>query len=107
LAEETVISQHTRKKTALGVYSLKVPEPNLGRAKKQVELLERIDMSSGPVLVRELTEEGYSNAMVNTLYKKGLIDKVDVGVERDPSCGRSCESYRPQGLTGEQQHPYH
>src|SRR5699024_4129301 len=27
LAEETVISQHTRKKTALGVYSLKVPEP--------------------------------------------------------------------------------
>src|SRR5699024_10113810 len=68
--------------------------------------LERIDMSSGPVLVRELTEEGYSNAMVNTLYKKGLIDKVDVEVERDPYSGRIFEYDRPKVLNGEQQHAY-
>ncbi|WP_017548487.1 primosomal protein N' [Salinicoccus carnicancri] len=106
LAEETVMTQHTRKKTALGVYSLKVPEPNLGRAKKQAELLERIDMSSEPVLIRDLSAEGYSNAMVNALYKKGLIDKVDVEVERDPYSGRIFEYDRPKVMNEEQQHAY-
>src|SRR5699024_7148940 len=92
--------------TALGVYSLKVPQSHLGTAKKQVELLERIDMSSEPVLVRDLSEEGYSNAMVNALYKKGLIDKVDVEVERDPYSGRVFEYDRPKVLNEEQQHAY-
>ncbi|AKG73735.1 primosomal protein N' [Salinicoccus halodurans] len=106
LVEETVISQHTRKKTALGVYSLKVPEPNLGRAKKQIELLERIDMSSEPILLGTLQEEGYSNGMVNTLYKKGLIDKVDVEIERDPYSGRIFEYDKPKVLNGEQRRAY-
>lgn len=106
LIEEAVISQHTRKKTALGVYSLKHPEPNLGRAKKQIELLERIDMSSEPLLVRDLQEDGYSNGMVNTLYKKGLIDKVDVEIERDPYSGRIFEYDKPKILNEEQQYAY-
>lgn len=106
LTEETIISQHTRKKTALGVYSLKTPEPDLGRAKKQIELLERIEMSSEPVLVRNLEEEGYSNGMVNTLYKKGLIDKVDVEIERDPYSGRIFEYDQPKVLNEEQQFAY-
>ncbi|WP_411844031.1 primosomal protein N' [Salinicoccus sp. HZC-1] len=106
LVEETLISQHTRKKTALGVYSLKHPEPNLGRAKKQIELLERINLSSEPLLVRDLQEEGYSNGMVNTLYKKGLIDKVDVEIERDPYSGRVFEYDKPKILNDEQQTAY-
>lgn len=106
LVEETIISQHTRKKTALGVYSLKHPEPNLGRAKKQIELLQRIDMSSEPILLGTLQEEGYSNGMVNTLYKKGLIDKVDVEIERDPYSGRIFEYDKPKVLNEEQRNAY-
>lgn len=106
IVEETKISQHTKKKTALAVYSLKDPEPKLGRAKKQIELLERIEMSSEPILVKDLEEEGYSNHLINTLYKKGYIDKVDMEVERDPYSGRVFEYDEPKVLNHEQKSAY-
>ncbi|WP_020008702.1 primosomal protein N' [Salinicoccus albus] len=106
VVEETKISQHTKKKTALAVYSLKITEGHLGRAKKQVELLDRIESSSEPILMSDLKAEGYSNHLVNSLYKKGYIDKMNMEVERDPYSGRIFEYDAPKVLNHEQRTAY-
>ncbi len=106
IIEETVIRQHTKKKTALAVYSLKQQGGDLSRAKKQQELLAVIDASSEPLFVRDLVNDGFSNHLINALHKKGHIGKVEREVERDPYSGRVFTSDPPKVLNAEQQHAY-
>ncbi|MFP3359189.1 DEAD/DEAH box helicase family protein, partial [Planococcus sp. SIMBA_143] len=106
IIEETVIRQHTKKKTALAVYSLKQQGGDLSRAKKQQELLAVIDASSEPLFVRDLVNDGFSNHLINELHKKGYIGNVEREVERDPYSGRVFTSDPPKVLNAEQQHAY-
>ncbi|MFC3419745.1 primosomal protein N' [Salinicoccus hispanicus] len=106
IREETVITQHTKRKMALAVHSLKQSDVDLSRAKKQQELYDVIDASSEPVFVRDLVNDGFSNALINTLHKKGLIAKVEAEMERDPYSDRVFTSDPPKVLNSEQQHAY-
>lgn len=104
--EETIITQHTKKKMALAVHSLKAQAVDLSRARKQQELYDVIDASSEPVFVRDLVNDGFSNSLINALHKKGLIAKVEVEMERDPYSDRVFTSDPPKVLNSEQQYAY-
>ncbi|GAA3718706.1 primosomal protein N' [Salinicoccus jeotgali] len=106
IKEETVITQHTKKKTALAVYSLRHPAVELSRAKKQQELLDVIESSSEPIFIRDLAAEGFSNHLVNELVRKGYVEKVERQMERDPYADRVFTLDPPKVLNEEQQHAY-
>lgn len=105
ITEETIISQHTAPKTALAVYAID-DSPDFHRAHKQEELFHEIQGSGEPVLVRTLVESGYSNSLINALFKKGLIEKTQIEIERDPFKNRVYEQDAPKLLNAEQQLAY-
>ncbi|PSL51139.1 replication restart DNA helicase PriA [Salsuginibacillus halophilus] len=75
------------------------------RAVKQKELLDVLETSERPMLVKTLAEDyGISNAAVNGLIDKGLAEKVDVEKRRDPYGARDFETSTPLALTKEQTH---
>lgn len=105
ITEETIISQHTAPKTALAVYAID-DSPEFHRAHKQEELFFEIQGASEPVLVRDLVERGYSNSLINALHKRGVIEKTQVEIERDPFKNRVYEQDTPKLLNTEQQHAF-
>lgn len=102
ITEDTIISQHTAPKKALAVYAM-TDNADLERAPKQLELFQEILVATEPILMRDLTERGYTNQMVNTLYKKGYIEKIEVEIERDPFKDKIFESDKKKQLNDEQQ----
>lgn len=105
ITEDTIIKQHTAPKKGLAVYAV-TDDVTLERAPKQLELFQEIQAVSEPILVRDLTERGYTNQMVNTLYKKGYIEKIDVEIERDPFKNKVFEADHKKALNEEQQHSF-
>lgn len=102
ITEETIIKQHTAPKKALAVYAI-VDDVNLENAPKQLELFYEIQAASEPTLMRDLTDRGYSNHLVNELYKKGYIEKTEVEIERDPFKNKVFEADKKKALNAEQQ----
>lgn len=105
ITEETIISQHTAPKTALAVYATE-DSPDFHRAYKQEELFFEIQAANEPVLVRDLVERGYSSNLINALYKKGMIEKTQIEIERDPFKDRVFTQDEPKLLNKEQQHAF-
>lgn len=100
--EDIQLSQHTRKKTQKAVESLYVSKSTLERAPKQLEALYAVEQAGKPVLLSDLKEQGYSEAIVRELEKKGFVRKLDVVVERDPFDGKVFEADQKKTLTKEQ-----
>lgn len=100
--EDIQLSQHTRKKTQKAVESLYLNKASLERAPKQLEALHAIEQASDSILLSDLKEQGYSEAIVRELEKKGFVRKLDVVVERDPYLGQVFESDQKKTLTTEQ-----
>lgn len=97
--EDILIKQHTRQKLQKGVQSLYVNKAPLERAPKQYEALQLIEDSSEPMLLQTLKSEGYSEAIVRELEKKGYVRKLDMVVERDPYESRVFEADYKKELT--------
>lgn len=100
--EDIQIKQHTRKKVQKGVQSLYLNKAPLERAPKQFEALQVIEDYNEPVLLKVLKEQGYSEAIVRELEKKGYVKKLDMVVERDPYESRIFEADYEKELTDEQ-----
>ncbi|CAD2078085.1 primosomal protein N' [Jeotgalicoccus coquinae] len=100
--EDILIKQHTRKKVQKGVRSLYLNKAPLERAPKQFEALQVIENYNEPVLLTELKAQGYSEAIVRELEKKGYVEKLDMIVERDPYESTVFEADYEKELTTEQ-----
>lgn len=106
VAEETVLTQHTKKKYARALKPTFAPRGDFGRAHKQLELLDFIEQHDEHVLLSTVLENGYTAGTVNELVKKGYVERIDVVVERDPYKSRVFEEDPPKELNREQQHAY-
>src|SRR5699024_78046 len=58
------------------------------------------------VLLKQLEEMGFSKSSIDTLSRKGFIEKYDTTIERDPFATRVFEQDEKQSLTNEQQQAY-
>lgn len=104
--EETIITQHTKKKYARALKATFIPRGDFGRAYKQLELLDFIEQYDEHVLLSEVIDNGYTQGTVNELAKKGYVEKIDVVSERDPYKSRVFEEDPPKDLNPEQQNAY-
>src|SRR5699024_3363887 len=80
--EETIITQHTKKKYARALKPTFIPRGDFGRAYKQLELLDFIEKHDEHVLQSEVIDNGYTQGTINELVKKGYVEKIDVVSER-------------------------
>ncbi len=104
--EETIITQHTKKKYARALKPTFIPRGDFGRAYKQLELLDFIEQYDEHVLQSEVIDNGYTQGTINELVKKGYVEKVDVVSGRDPYKSRVFEEDLPKELNVEQQNAY-
>ena len=104
--EETIITQHTKKKYARALKPTFIPRGDFGRAYKQLELLDFIEQYDEHVLQSEVIDNGYTQGTINELVKKGYVEKVDVVSGRDPYKSRVFEEDLPKELNAEQQNAY-
>ena len=104
--EETIITQHTKKKYARALKPTFIPRGDFGRAYKQLELLDFIEQYDEYVLQSEVIDNGYTQGTINELVKKGYVEKIDVVSERDPYKSRVFEEDLPKDLNPEQQNAY-
>lgn len=104
--EETIITQHTKKKYARALKPTFIPRGDFGRAYKQLELLDFIEKHDEHVLQSEVIDNGYTQGTINELVKKGYVEKIDVVSERDPYESRVFEEDLPKELNAEQQSAY-
>ncbi|HLR38896.1 MAG TPA: DEAD/DEAH box helicase family protein, partial [Jeotgalicoccus sp.] len=106
LIEETIIAQHTKKKTNRAVRSLYTGNMPSERAVKQRELLEWIESEDEPITLLRIKDAGYSVQLVDALEGKGLVERVDVIVDRDPYDSRVFFESERHMLNAEQQIAY-
>ncbi|GIQ67687.1 primosomal protein N' [Xylanibacillus composti] len=113
LEEQQTVSDRLRKKKQLAVYPTDVPlSPEAlaqlaRRAPRQLEVLDYLRDSSGPVLLSELIAAlGISAGTVKGLADKGMLVIKQAEIWRDPYAGRQFKASHRLQLTSEQQAAY-
>lgn len=112
ILEDTILSQSLKKKKQRAVrivegFNDDTVLESLEKSKKQYELYAYlIDENHHVVFLKQLEEMGFSKSSIETLVRKGFIEKYDTTVERDPFATRVFEQDQKQQLTQEQQDAY-
>ncbi|MDT0679763.1 primosomal protein N' [Staphylococcus chromogenes] len=112
LREVTLLNQTTTKKTQKAVRLAQLEEgdallAHLEKYPKQHELVAfLLDEQRRDVFLKELLDMGFSNSSIKTLTQKGILEKYEAIVERDPYAGRIFEAEAKRALTEEQQHAF-
>lgn len=101
--EETIIVEHTKKKTNRAVRSLFNERRPTERAVKQRELLQWIENESEALTLIRIKEAGYSVQVVDALEKGGFVERIDVVIDRDPYQSRVFFETEKHELNKEQQ----
>ncbi|MGT9231317.1 DEAD/DEAH box helicase family protein, partial [Enterococcus faecalis] len=79
----------------------------LEKSIKQYDLYAYLlDERHRDVFIKELDEMGFSKSSLDTLIKKGYLEKYDAEVERDPFANRIFEKENNRQLTNDQQNAF-
>lgn len=112
VSEMTLLSQNVSKKKQRAVSIIEGFDydsvlNSLEKSKKQNELYAYLlDERHHTVLLKDLEEMGFSKSSIDTLMRKGFVEKYDAIVERDPFETRVFEQDQKQQLTYDQQEAY-
>lgn len=112
VSEVTLLSQNVSKKKQRAVsiidgFDYDSILGSLEKSKKQYELYAYLlDERHHTVLLKDLEEMGFSKSSIDTLMRKGFVEKYDAIVERDPFETRVFEQDQKQQLTDDQQEAY-
>ncbi|MDW8564771.1 primosomal protein N' [Staphylococcus shinii] len=112
VSEMTLLSQNVNKKKQRAVSIIEGFDydsvlGSLEKSKKQYELYAYLlDERHHTVLLKDLEEMGFSKSSIDTLMRKGFVEKYDAIVERDPFETRVFEQDQKQQLTDDQQAAY-
>lgn len=112
VSEMTILSQNVSKKKQRAVSIIEGFDydsvlNSLEKSKKQYELYAYLlDERHHTVLLKDLEEMGFSKSSIDTLMRKGFVEKYDAIVERDPFETRVFEQDQKQQLTYDQQEAY-
>lgn len=112
VSEMTLLSQNVSKKKQRAVSIIEGFDydsvlGSLEKSKKQYELYAYLlDERHHTVLLKDLEEMGFSKSSIDTLMRKGFVEKYDAIVERDPFETRVFEQDQKQQLTDDQQAAY-
>ncbi|MGW7867239.1 primosomal protein N' [Staphylococcus xylosus] len=112
VSEMTLLSQNVSKKKQRAVSIIEGFDydsvlNSLEKSKKQYELYAYLlDERHHTVLLKDLEEMGFSKSSIDTLMRKGFVEKYDAIVERDPFETRVFEQDQKQQLTDDQQEAY-
>ncbi|TBW82467.1 DEAD/DEAH box helicase family protein, partial [Staphylococcus hominis] len=107
--EITILSQNIKKKTQRAVKVTEIGNPDevlnhLEKAIKQYDLYAYLlDERHRDVFLKEIEEMGFSKSSLDTLIKKGYLEKYDAEIERDPFANRIFEKEDNRQLTHDQQ----
>ena len=109
IKEITILSQNIKKKTQRAVKVTEIGNPDevlnhLEKAIKQYDLYAYLlDERHRDVFLKEIEEMGFSKSSLDTLIKKGYLEKYDAEIERDPFANRIFEKEDNRQLTHDQQ----
>ena len=109
IKETTILSQNIKKKTQRAVKVTEIGNPDeilnhLEKAIKQYDLYAYLlDERHRDVFLKEIEEMGFSKSSLDTLIKKGYLEKYDAEIERDPFANRIFEKEDNRQLTHDQQ----
>ena len=112
VSEVTLLSQNVNKKKQRAIcvvegFNYDSVLNSLEKSKKQYELYAfLLDEQHRIVLLKEIEAMGYSKSSVDTLIRKGFVEKYDAVVERDPFETRVFEQDVKQHLTSDQQRAF-
>lgn len=112
VSEMTLLSQNVSKKKQRAVSIIEGFDydsilNSLEKSKKQYELYAYLlDERHHTVLLKDLEDMGFSKSSIDTLMRKGFVEKYDAIVERDPFETRVFEQDQKQQLTYDQQEAY-
>src|SRR5699024_5933782 len=112
VAEVTLLSQNVSKKKQRAVKIIEGFDydevlGSLEKSKKQYDLYAYlIDEHHHTILLKQLEEMNFSKSSIDTLMRKGFIEKYDAIVERDPFETRVFEQDDKQQLTVDQQQAF-
>ncbi|MCE5003241.1 primosomal protein N' [Staphylococcus pseudoxylosus] len=112
VSEVTLLSQNVSKKKQRAVSIIEGFDydsilGSLEKSKKQYDLYAYLlDERHHTVLLKDLEEMGFSKSSIDTLMRKGFVEKYDAIVERDPFETRVFEQDQKQQLTDDQQEAY-
>ncbi|MGW7977466.1 primosomal protein N' [Staphylococcus xylosus] len=112
VSEMTLLSQNVSKKKQRAVSIIEGFDydsvlDSLEKSKKQYELYTYLlDERHHTVLLKDLEDMGFSKSSIDTLMRKGFVEKYDAIVERDPFETRVFEQDQKQQLTDDQQEAY-
>ncbi|MCG7340535.1 primosomal protein N' [Staphylococcus auricularis] len=112
IKEVTLLSQNIKKKKQRAVRvvdALDIDEVlgSLEKKPKQYDVYAFLaDEQHRDVFIKELEQMDFSKGSIDTLVKKGYLEKYDAVVERDPFAERVFEQEEKQTLTDEQQQAY-
>ncbi|WP_145467588.1 primosomal protein N' [Staphylococcus pettenkoferi] len=110
--EQTLLSQSVGKKTQRAVRiadesAIDSVLAELESKEKQYDLYAYLsDERHRDVSLKELQEMDFSISSINTLTRKGMIEKYDAIIEREPFATRVFEQEKNQKLTQDQQRAY-
>ncbi|MGJ5712151.1 primosomal protein N' [Staphylococcus auricularis] len=112
IKEVTLLSQNIKKKKQRAVrvvddFDIDEVLGSLEKKPKQYEVYAFLaDEQHRDVFIKELEQMDFSKGSIDTLVKKGYLEKYDAVVERDPFAERVFEQEEKQTLTEEQQQAY-
>lgn len=112
VSEVNLLSQNVNKKKQRAIcvvegFNYDSVLNSLEKSKKQYELYAfLLDEQHRIVLLKEIEAMGYSKSSVDTLIRKGFVEKYDAVVERDPFETRVFEQDVKQHLTSDQQRAF-
>ncbi|MDW4130924.1 primosomal protein N' [Staphylococcus saprophyticus] len=112
VSEVTLLSQNVNKKKQRAIcvvegFNYDSVLNSLEKSKKQYELYAfLLDEQHRIVLLKDIEAMGYSKSSVDTLIRKGFVEKYDAVVERDPFETRVFEQDVKQHLTSDQQRAF-
>lgn len=112
VSEVTLLSQSVNKKKQRAIcvvegFNYDSVLNSLEKSKKQYELYAfLLDEQHRIVLLKDIEAMGYSKSSVDTLIRKGFVEKYDAVVERDPFETSVFEQDMKQHLTSDQQRAF-
>ncbi|RIP33575.1 primosomal protein N' [Staphylococcus gallinarum] len=112
IREHTELSQSLKKKKQKAVRIVEALDIDhvlnaLEKSKKQYELYAYLaDERQHTIFLRDIESMGFSKSSVDTLVRKGYIEKYETIVERNPFATNVFEQDEKQQLTQEQQSAY-
>ena len=112
IEEETILSQHTKRKTQRAVRVVEGYNPDdilalLEKKLKQYDVYAYLlEEHHRNVFLKELEEMGFSKSSIEGLVKKGFLEKYDAEIERDPFANRIFEKEEKRMLTPAQNNAF-